>query len=154
MNKLIEKLKAVRGLPLLLLAAAGIILVIAGSVSGNAAQQKKAAAPIETETTADDAYLSETEERIAALVRGITGRDCLVMLTLERGTELVYARDGGENGSYVRLDGDEDALLISSRLPKISGAAVICGPSESARLEIIELLCALLDLPSNRVFVR
>jgi len=156
MENLFVKLKSTKGFPLLLITLiVGIMFTAVGSIDSE--KDDEISVTEEKKIDADE-YTEKLEERIGRMIRGFTGRDCLVMVTLESGGEQVYARNGGAEGSYVIIDqksGEGDgALLIRSEMPVVAGAAVICGVNESTRLEIINMLSALLNIPAGKIYVK
>ena len=94
------------------------------------------------EASAED--LSEYKERlereledICSSVNGV-GR-CRVTVTFERGEEHVY----------------KGSVLIESKPPRVMGVTVVCAGADSdkVRSEIVNMMCALFDIGSNRVSV-
>ncbi len=84
------------------------------------------------------------EQRICALLDGVEGvGTCRVMVTLERGVQLVYAADrtlssgtGGTGGSErlltVSTDGGTAALPVTELQPAVRGVAVVCAGGRRA----------------------
>lgn len=155
LTEIISGIRKIRGLPFLLVAAAaGIVLIIISSYSG---PHTGTAAETEGEEPFAD-YASGLEAKIAALLSGVDqAAGSSVMITLCSGAENVYARD--ENGSggseYVIINnGGETAVRLKQLTPKIAGIAVVTkGASAETKLEIVKLLSALLDLPTNKIYV-
>ena len=92
--------------------------------------------------------------------------DCEVFITLQTGYRYVYATD-----QHVREDSDsreidktivlagngngEEAILIEETMPAVAGVAVVCrDASYETQYRIIELMCALFDVKSNRISVQ
>ena len=104
-------------------------------------------------------YIENLELRVGHMISKIEGVSSVeVMLQPDGGEENVYARNGGEGSAqYVIIDGrnGDEALLVKRVEPKIRGAAVICrgGDDPSVQVKIVNLLCALFNLQSNRVYV-
>ncbi len=123
----------------------------------------------QTEDSRDTAYTvqyytEELEQRITALCTSITGiEQAAVLLTLENGSEFVYARngdsqsDGGQSWDYMILSqGDgEDPLLMTEIYPKVRGVAVVCtgGNTPAVQQTVTELLSASLGIPTHRIKV-
>lgn len=105
-------------------------------------------------------YQAKLETRLADLIEQIEGAGTTtVMITLESGEERIYATDTqtGRDQSqqtHVLLE-DGTALEETVYLPTICGVAVVCdgGGDVGVESRITALVCALLDVPSNRVCV-
>lgn len=92
--------------------------------------------------------------------------DCEVFITLEKGYRYVYATDqhvkeSGENKetdkTIVLAQGEdgEAPILIEETMPCVAGVAVVCsGASYQTQYRIIELMCALFDIKSNRISIQ
>lgn len=151
--QLIDKLRSVKGLGLLLLGlAAGILLLILGNSAEASNTEEKA----ETEGFSFEAYERELSERLEEMltkVEGVSGVH--VMLTLERGYSDELARDGDEYLTVKSSDGAEGTVTLSRETPEVKGVAVICkgGDDPNVQKQIIEMIAALFDLPSSRIFV-
>ncbi len=112
-------------------------------------------------------YCALLEQKAVKLIESLPEVDeCSVFITLDSGYQYVYATD-----QHVREDGDtketdktivladgekgEDPILIQETMPKIAGVAVVCGgASYETQYRIIELMCALFDIKSNRISVQ
>ncbi len=152
---LLEKLKEKGSLAIiLLLGLAGVVLFVLGN---NSDEQVQPTSVEEAQTL--DAYIAALESRVAGMIAKIDGVSSVsVMLQPDGGEEHVYARNGSESSSqYVIIDGKngDEALLVKRMEPKIRGAAVICkgGDDPKLQIKIVNLLCALFALQSNRVYV-
>ncbi len=105
-------------------------------------------------------YQEQLEQRLSGLIEQIDGAGkTAVMVTLESGEETVYALDtqAGQTQSeqtHVLLD-DGTALAQTVYLPTVCGVAVVCDGGGDIRVaaRITELVCALLDVPSNHVCI-
>jgi len=118
-------------------------------------QKTASAAPSGNDQTALQ-YQTQLEKLISQL--NGAGRTT-VMVTLETGEESIYAVDTQsgnlqEQSTHVLLD-DGSALTETIYLPQIRGVAVLCDGGGDVRVaaRITEMVCALLDLPSNRVCI-
>ncbi|MBQ7325159.1 MAG: hypothetical protein IJW98_05410 [Clostridia bacterium] len=153
MKALFSRLRAIKGLGLLLVGlAAGIMLLFLG---GHTEKQT------DSSTIADDsfsfeAYEKDLAKRLEEMIARLDGvSDVHVMLTLERG----YAEElAGAEGEYLTVrepDGGQGTVTVSREAPKVKGVAVVCkgGNSPDRQKEIIAMLSALLELPSHRIFV-
>ena len=149
----------------------GILLIFISSLfSGDT--EKKSADDVAFDIAA---YKTELEEDTAEIVKGITGSEVSVAITLDTGIVYNYAdetkfnKSDKENGSerdtstdsekkYIILtdaDGNEKPLVISEQLPTVRGVAVICGGSVSHGTEekIYEAVGAFLDITSKRIYI-
>lgn len=110
------------------------------------------------------AMLEQKAERLICELPEVD--DCVVVITLERGYRHVYASDmhvneysdGKETDKTVVLAGNgsgEAAIPIEETMPTVAGVAVVCkNASYETRYRIIELMCALFDVSSNRISVQ
>lgn len=107
-------------------------------------------------------YRIAIEKRVCALcseVRGV-GRVSTVV-SLEGGFEYVYATDikNGVSDSvqYIIIGSgnDEKLVYLTEKVPRISGIGVVCsgGGDISIQNELISLLSAAFDVPSNKIYV-
>ena len=97
-------------------------------------------------------YKKEIENEIKNLCMQISGDIApSVTVTLESGEEYVYATRA--DGSYITASGE--TVLLYIKPPKICGVAVVCrnGDTPEVKKELTSLICSLLNIPSNRVFV-
>ncbi len=109
-------------------------------------------------------YTEILEQRITALCTSVSGiQEAAVLLTLESGSEYVYAQNTTTSGSttgawdyvIIRQGEGEEAVMVTEIYPKIRGVAVVCtgGDSAAVRQTITELLSAALGISSNRIRV-
>ena len=110
---------------------------------------------------------SELEKRIGEAVSKIKGAGRTnVVITFESSDEYFYAKnnasDYDQNGEsnefeFVIIEGEngEEPLLIKKKEAEIRGVLVICdgGKDPFVREKILEAVCALLDISSNKVSV-
>ncbi len=92
--------------------------------------------------------------------------DCSVFITLSTGYRYIYATDqhvretsdSKETDKTIVLAGNgngEEAILIEETMPAVAGVAVVCkDASYETQYRIIELMCALFDVKSNRISVQ
>lgn len=116
-------------------------------------------------------YIEYYEQRLEETLSQIQGvGKAQVMLTLDSGVERVYATDRERSGSttadrqessdrqstvVISAGGSQQPILEQEREPKIKGVMVVCqgGDSEAVRLEVIQGVRTLLDVPSSRIAV-
>lgn len=152
MKALLTRLRAVKGLGLLMVGlAAGIMLLFLGGKT-----EETELPAVTEEAFSFETYEKELAVRLEEMIARLDGvSDVHVMLTLERS----YAEElAGENGEYLTVresDGGQGTVTLSREAPKVKGVAVICtgGDSIEKQQEIISMLSALLELPSHRIFV-
>lgn len=152
MKSLFARLRAIKGIGLLLLGlAAGVMLLILGGAS-----EENAESDVREETFSFEAYEEELAGRLEDMIARLDGVSGVhVMLTLERS----YSEElAGEEGEYLTVrasDGGQGTVTLSREAPTVKGVAVICkgGTSAKVQQEIISMLSALLNLPSHRIFV-
>ncbi len=112
-------------------------------------------------------YCALLEQKAVNLIRELSEVDsCAVFVTLERGYRYVYATNQHvreeselkETDKTIVLAGNgngEDPILIEETMPLVAGVAVVCkGASYETQYRIIELMCALFDIESNRISVQ
>ena len=112
-------------------------------------------------------YTEALEKRIENLCLTIHGvYEAKVLLTLDCGTEYVYAQKiqqsgTGENLNYttdyiiLHHSNDDNTAQVMEIYPKIRGIAVVCTGGETIQTKqtIIDLLSAALGISSNRIKV-
>ena len=164
MAGIFEKLKNTKGIGFLIIGlVAGILFLLIGD---GVTSDKKEATPEETGSEVKDAcdYISLLEIRIKELLEHIDGiSNVYVIVTPKSTEELVYAQNGSYDGGkltekeYVITDKDGDGVPIKLKIifPELKGIAVVCrgGANPINQEKLVSLLSALLDLPSNRVYV-
>lgn len=151
-----SKLKEIKGIGyLLLILVIGICLIIVGVILQGSKKN------VDTkEVFYYSEYEKELEDRVVKIVSQVGGVcDVSVMVTLDSSVNYSYAEnDKGTSSEYVTVrdkDGNESGVLISENTPEIRGIAVVCtgGDDPGRRLEIINLISALLSIPKNRIYV-
>lgn len=152
----------------LLILAAGLIGIVFILFS-EAASEKESYDTTEKETFDKDISESEIilENRIGEAVSKIKGAGKThVTITFESSEETFYAKNFSgsirenekENEEeIVVIDGKngEEPIYLKTDVAKIRGVLVICegGANPLVKEKIIEGICALLDIPSNKVSV-
>lgn len=142
----------------LLAAVVGVLAMVLILISELAPQKTERSASSSGQSASE--YQAQLEQRLEKLISQMDGAGkTTVMVTLETGTEAVYALDtqSGElqsQNTHVLLN-DGSALTETVCLPQVRGVAVLCDGGGDVRVasRITELIGALLDLPSNRVCV-
>ncbi len=163
MKKMTDVLQGKRGVLLVAFVALGILLLTFDRLPLTSHQKKG-----DDDSYYKVSYYTENlEKRIKELCDSCDGAgDVHVLLTLDSGSEYVYASDveqkkDGESGSVAReyllvstSDGDEP-VKVTEIYPRIRGVAVVCSGGDKAdvREKITSLLSAALGIPSNRIRV-
>ena len=133
--------------------AAGALLLILSSGSKNESE----GAVLQNLERFDFAeYEEKLERRLEEKINSIEGiSSCEVMVLVESSYVYDYLLD--DNGSIVmsEIGGDETPVREKERAPQIKGVAVICKGAKSAqrKKEIIDMLSALLNIPTNNIWV-
>ncbi|NLK39192.1 MAG: hypothetical protein GX303_02930 [Clostridiales bacterium] len=145
----------------------GLLLVAGGGLLSDRGKQKETGNGQENAKSQIDNiedYRRSLEERVTVLCAQVKGASNVsVLLTLEAGSEYVYAQNSEISGTdrqkseYVisSSSGSPNGLLVKENYPKICGIAVVCtgGDNIGVKKEITDLLSAAFNLPSNRIYV-
>ncbi len=100
------------------------------------------------------AYQAERTEEATRLVRTASGDSgAAVTLYFESGYEYVYAADKTADGRTDYLYSSGSGLLLSVKMPRVSGVAVLCkgGTNAARREELTGLLSALYGIGYDRI---
>ena len=164
------------------LAAIAVIFLsdYVGGQTQSAAAQVNAAAPLHYSGTGYEEYTAQLEARLTELISSVEGAgQAKVMITLECGTEYVYAsqqkttsamsentdaggrssRDQKQSGeeSLILIDGDrgEEPLILKEITPTVAGVVVVCSGADDpqVRERIVNVVTTALGTGSNRVCV-
>lgn len=140
---------------LVLMGLAGLVLLAfsAWLPADDAAQPAPAAVQ---ETAAD--YAAQLESRLTALIRRVDGAgNTAVMVTLESGSESVYATDTDRDGgsTHVLLGSGADGLVETVQTPRVLGVAVVCegGGTAAVQNRVTALVEALTGVGANHITV-
>lgn len=137
-------------------AALGMGLLLFGSHERSAST---AAEELQTTNSTEETiiYRKRLEEEIRTLCESVSGvGEVRVAVTLDGGFREVYATEGNDS-EYVIVGSGSSAtpILISRDPPPLVGIGIVCrgGSSPSVQRELVALLSAAFDLPSNRIYV-
>ena len=109
------------------------------------------------ETAAD--YAAQLESRLTSLIRRVDGAgDTAVMVTLESGSESVYATDTDRDGGSTHVllgSGGADGLVETVQTPRVLGVAVVCegGGTAAVQNRVTALVEALTGVGANHITV-
>lgn len=161
----------------IILAIAGIAIIFLSDVFFSQDSSKKVV--VNSETKSDAKFIEENEIKLKNLVEQIQDAGkCDVMITIEAGSEYIYAVEKktqqntvDEKGSNEKKETNEDTenkmiilndnnggekpIIVKEILPKIKGIAVVCegGDKLIVKNRIIETIKTLLDVPINSICV-
>lgn len=159
------KMQSKKAMFVLLLGCVGMLLV---GLSELIPAEKESAKNVSNKNEPDISEREEAlEERLEIMLSEIEGAGkTSVMLTFDSSKEYFYAENSSEDrkdsenskeSELVIINGEngEEPIVIKTAEADIRGVLVICegGGNALVREKIIEALCALLDIPSNRVSV-
>lgn len=174
MNEIINKYLRLLKRPKIIVAAGiiGLVLVLLSTFISKPKDNEKI---IGKEITAEE-YKTILEEDIKKTVSDITGsKNVSVVITLESGIKYAYAdireetltekkdkenhtSDSGVKENYITVktaDGGEEALLVTTEMPKVRGVAIVCdgGDNEYIYEKVQNAVTAALDITSKRVYI-
>ena len=136
---------------------AGLLLLAVSSWLPADSSTQSAAPAAKTGSTAD--YAAELETRLTALISRVEGAGkTAVMVTLESGSESIYATDTDSDGSSTHVllgSGEADGLVETVETPRVLGVAVVCegGGSAAVQSRVTALVQALTGIGTNHITV-
>ncbi len=173
MNEAIAKYFKILKKPkiIVILGITGIMLILLSSLFSSGEKKDE----VKTEITAEE-YKLNLENDIKKTVADITGsKNASVVITLESGIRYAYAdikeetlsekkdkenetSDSDLKQGYITVktaDGGEEALLVTTEMPKVRGVAIVCdgGDNEHIVEKIQNAVTAALDITSKRVYI-
>lgn len=140
--------------------AAGLILLFVGNSSSTFFMKAEETAVSTYDEREYEAILTEKIEKICSKVNG--AGEVSVALTLDGSYKSVLVQnsesnDGKQAHEYVLVGSgsSESAVTIGYTPPEILGVGIVCEGGNSARVrkEIIALVSAAFDIPSNKIYV-
>ncbi len=169
-NKYLRALKNPK--TIVIIGLIGLVLIFLSSVLPKDNKEKNT---VKSEITAEE-YKAILEDDIKNTVRDITGsKNVSVVITLDSGIRYSYAdireetvtekeekenrtSDSGLKEGYITVktaDGGEQALLVTTEMPKVRGVAIVCdgGDNEFIVEKIQNAVTAALDITSKRVYI-
>ena len=126
---------------------AGLLLLAVSSWLPADSSTQSAAPAAMTDSTAD--YAAALETRLTALISRVEGAGkTAVMVTLESGSESIYATDTDSGGGA-------DGLVETVETPRVLGVAVVCegGGSAAVQSRVTALVQALTGIGTNHITV-
>ncbi|MBQ6431622.1 MAG: hypothetical protein IJJ99_07100 [Oscillospiraceae bacterium] len=165
-KKVVLLLKKYKYAALVFIIGIAILLLPIGKTA-----KKQEEAPVDVKGS-DDAYVSETEERLSALLSQIKGAGTVqVMLTLHTGSRTEYQTDtqtsNDTDGTENRASEERKTVILSEgsaydkaavsavRYPQFQGALIVSEGADlpSVRLDLIRAVAALTGLNSSQITV-
>lgn len=158
-----EKKGSFKILTVFIAACVGIVLLILGSGKREDTGKSDGISVMSEVGNCDEAkYEEKLVKKIESVCSSVRGAGKVsVAVTLDGSYKAIYAQNYADGSSIKReyfLVGrgtTEAALLLGYSPPKILGVAIVCsgGANDAVRAEIISLVSALLDLPTNKIYV-
>lgn len=135
-----------------------LLLAVSSWLPADSSTQSAAPAAM-TDSTAD--YAAELETRLTALISRVEGAGkTAVMVTLESGSESIYATDtdtdsDGSSTHVLLGSGEADGLVETVETPRVLGVAVVCegGGSAAVQSRVTALVQALTGIGTNHITV-
>ena len=167
LRALIQRVGTVRVIVALGLAGMALILFSGLAQKDEPAQSTAETAAVQSAVPDADAYRTDLETRLAALLTRMDGVGTVtVMLTVSGSAEQVYAEEVKESGSdrsaqresspvLTRNGSGESALIAETRFPQVTGAAVLCtgGAHAAVRERVTQAVSTVLGLPTSQIYV-
>lgn len=147
---------------LFLCAALGIGLLIFAGGEWNSEEGEEASA-ISVMSREPSAYAEEVEAQVIAICSRVDGAGQVsAVVTLKGGYRTVYASDSQSSSSGYKSNtvligsgSSEQAIPIGYENPQIAGIGIVCTGADSmeVRKEILSLVSAAFDIPSNKIYI-
>ena len=137
---------------------AGLLLLAVSAWIPAGDSTPTAAAPAAPADTADD-YAAALESRLTELISRVDGAGkTIVMVTLESGSESIYATDTDSAGASTHVllgNGGADGLVETVQTPRILGVAVVCegGGNAAVQSRVTALVEALTGIGTHHITV-
>ncbi len=161
----LSEIKNKKALWIVLLGICGIVLIVLSELFQKSnAETYKSEENFQIDFSERETELENRLEEAVSKINGAGETD--ITVTYESTKEFFYAKNSSEtNGDtetesefeFVIIDGanGEEPIFIKADEAKIRGVLVVCegGGNALVREKIIEAICALLDIPSNKVSV-
>ena len=153
----------VKMLPVIIGAALGVLLLIYGGSLGKSKADENNNQVSAGISAFDEAeYEQMLAKKIEDICKGVKGAGKVsVALTLDGSYRAIYAQNSSDGSStrreylLVGSGSSEAPLLLGYAPPEVLGVGIVCSGavSDSVRAEIISLVSALLDVPTNKIYV-
>ena len=157
--KIKERLPKSKSLFLIVIGVVGLLLILISSFGDKSKTESVTEAASTLPMSKSDKYVQSLENKLEVIISDmLSGTDVSVMITLNSGIEYVYA-DETKIGSETKADresfkteqsdsnqknlvifkdseGNEQALIITEKMPEIRGVVVICEGGQSDRVSV------------------
>ena len=150
-------------LPVIIGAVVGVLLLIyGGTLSGSSAEENNTKVSAEISSFDEVKYEQELVRKIEDVCSRVKGAGKVsVAVTLDGSYRAIYAQNSSDGNNVKReyllvgSGSSESALLLGYAPPEILGVGIVCtgGASDTVRAEITALVAALLDVPTNKIYV-
>lgn len=157
----------------LIIGLVGIGLIVLSSLFSSGESKKE---NMKTGEMTAEEYKTILEEDIKETVTDITGsKNVSVVITLESGIKYSYAdireetltekkenekesTDNETKSGYITVktaDGGEQALLVTTQMPKVRGVAIVCDGGDNERIaeKIQNAVMSALNISSKKVYI-
>ncbi len=162
---------------LIILGIIGLLLVLISTFNEKQENNEEIQTVNSTKYTTSE-YIDQLENRLETILSDmLSGRKVSVMITLNSGVEYVYA-DELKTGAELKNDhaaykteqsdsnqktyvivkdskGNENALLITEKMPEVRGVVVVCdeGQSETVSFAVKSAVRSVLDIDESKICV-
>lgn len=164
---------------LIIVGVLGLLLIlVSGLNSNNKKNQPNETVSSGTEKSKTEEYVLTLEKRLEAVISDmLSGTEVSVMITLDSGIEYVYA-DETKTGAEIKSDrnsfkteqndtnqknlvifkdsiGNEQALVVTEKMPEIRGVVVVCegGQSDRVSVAVKTAVCKALSIDEDKICV-
>ena len=115
------------------------------------------------EQVTDNVFIEEQQKLLKQILESVDGvGKCEVMLTLESGTEYIYAQEekannyGVDNTYKTVTDGKNETPVVIKKLsPQIAGVAIVCegGGSNNIKSTVTDIVSKVLCIDSAKISI-
>lgn len=161
----LSKIKNKKAFFIVIMGISGIILIFLSEIIPNDDNvNMKNLDNLSIDMSDQEIFIESRLEEAVSKIYGAGKTD--ITITYDSSKEIFYAENFSENknssesekeSEIVIIDGEngEEPVIIKTDEAKIRGVLVVCegGENPLVREKIIEAICALLDIPSNKVSV-
>jgi stage III sporulation protein AG len=155
------KIKNKKNFLVISLGILGIVLIL---ISEILPEKKEDKIPVSAESCVFEKEIEAKLEEAVSQINGAGKTD--ITVTFDSSREFFYAKNSSENiadseseteSEFVILEGSEgeEPIILKTTEAKVRGVLVVCegGDDPFVCEKILEAICALLDVPSNKVSV-
>lgn len=146
MRRILPELQKIWFIPAMVLLGVVLMVVQVG---------KDDAVPVSSVKT-DDQYITNTEDRIMEMLKGIDGAGvCDVTITLASGIKKEYVREDGNVLVISDNNGNQSAVVSKELAPEIAGVTILSKGAKNIKIQkdIIHSVSTVLGIGTNKVCV-